>query len=156
MWQILGRESLFGPLFLKDRYQLLLLILSKLKWINLILFPLKSSGNHRFSDNVRVNRSYSIQLDLLHIRSEIWRPSLCGVLIYQQVGNFLEVIILQKWIKKYIFSFSRKVFKSFCEVFCEVYINIPFFFNSKPRNIYWAGKFGRILVPTWLVILSEN
>ena len=41
----------------RDRLQGLLLILSKFKQTNYLLFPLKSSENHTFSDDFRENRS---------------------------------------------------------------------------------------------------
>ena len=46
------------------------LIISKFKQINKILFPPKSSENHRFSDDFRGNKSYVIRFNSLLIRSK--------------------------------------------------------------------------------------
>ena len=80
---------------LKDYLQISLLILSELKWIKQLLFPLKSSENQRFSDDFRRNRSQSIRFNSLNIRSEIWRWFLEKLFpIYIEIQaekNFLKV-----------------------------------------------------------------
>ena len=60
----------------RDRHQIQLLISSKFKWINWLLFPLKSSENPRFSDDFKGNRSWLIRLNSLTIRGKIWWWSL--------------------------------------------------------------------------------
>ena len=62
--------------FSMDCLQTSLLIFSELKLINSLLFPLKASENHRFSDDFRGNRCHLICLNSLNIRSEVWRRSL--------------------------------------------------------------------------------
>ena len=49
---------------------------SKFKCINQLLFHLKSSKSHKFSDDFRVNRNSLILLNLLNIKNEIWRRKL--------------------------------------------------------------------------------
>ena len=53
-----------------DRVQILLLILSKFKRINYLLFSLKSSENLLSSVDFRGNRSSLVHLNSLKIRSE--------------------------------------------------------------------------------------
>ena len=62
----------------RDRLQIPFLILGGFKRLNQLLFPLKSSENQRFSDDVRGNRSLSDprEYSVILIKSEIWRPSL--------------------------------------------------------------------------------
>ena len=57
-------------------HQISLLILSVFKEINSLLFPLKSSESHRFSDDFRGNR---ICLNSPNIISEIGRRSLSNM-----------------------------------------------------------------------------
>ena len=52
------------------------LILREFKQIHSLLFPLKTSENHRFSVDFRRNKNYLIYLNSLNIRGEIWRRSL--------------------------------------------------------------------------------
>ena len=47
-------------------------ILSGFEWINELVFPLKSSANHWFFDDVRGSRSQSNQSNSLSIRNRIW------------------------------------------------------------------------------------
>ena len=47
----------------KNPHLFLLLILSEIKWINTLLFPLKSSENQRFSDDFGGNRSYFMRIN---------------------------------------------------------------------------------------------
>ena len=49
--------SLSDLLMFRDRLQISLLILSEFEQINKLLFPLKSSENHSFSDDLKGNRS---------------------------------------------------------------------------------------------------
>ena len=58
----------------RDRRQSSLLILREFNRRNKLLFPLKPSENHWFSDDLKGNRSSLIRLNLLNIRSEIWQP----------------------------------------------------------------------------------
>ena len=48
---------------------------ANIKRIYQLLFPLKWSENHRFSDDYRGNRSWLIRLNSLNIRSNFWRRS---------------------------------------------------------------------------------
>ena len=56
-----------------NRLQISFIILSVFKQINQLLFPLKSSDNHRFSDDLRGNRGQLIHLKSFNIRSKSWR-----------------------------------------------------------------------------------
>ena len=50
---------------IRDRHQILRQILSQSKRIDQLLFPLKSSENHGFSDDFRGNRSWLIHSSLI-------------------------------------------------------------------------------------------
>ena len=54
--------------FLRDRLQILPLMLSEFKGTDLLLFSLKSSENLRFSGDFRMNRSDLIHLNSINIR----------------------------------------------------------------------------------------
>ena len=57
---MLERKKLYvivSAVVVRDCLQISLLILSELKRINYLLFPLKSSENHRFFDDFSENRN---------------------------------------------------------------------------------------------------
>ena len=56
---------------IRSRHQIPLLVLSRK--FEQILFTLKPSENHRFSDDFRRNRSSLIRINSLDITSETWR-----------------------------------------------------------------------------------
>ena len=55
-----------------SRIKIMLLRLSEFKWINWLLFPLKSSENQWFFNHFRGNKSWWIRINSLDIKSEIW------------------------------------------------------------------------------------
>ena len=60
----------------KNRLQIPLLTLSEFKQISSVPFPLKSSENHKFSDDFKGKRGKLIPLNSLNIRGKIWGQSL--------------------------------------------------------------------------------
>ena len=62
-------------LYIRDCLQILLPILREFKRINQLLSLLQSSGNQRFSNDFRGNRSQLIRLNSVDIRSQIWSRS---------------------------------------------------------------------------------
>ena len=58
-------------LYIRDCLQILLPILREFKRINQLLSLLQSSGNQRFSNDFRGNRSQLIRLNSVDIRSQI-------------------------------------------------------------------------------------
>ena len=74
--KMIWKKILPGNEWFRDRLQILFLILDEFKRINEVSIPLKSSKNQGFSDDFRKNRNWLILLNLLNIRSEIWRRSL--------------------------------------------------------------------------------
>ena len=69
----------------------------QVNWSELISIGLKSSESHRFSDDLRRNRSISIRLNLLNSRNEIWRRPLSCL---ATVKIFLTFWIYSKLILK--------------------------------------------------------
>ena len=61
---------------IKDRFQIMLLILSEFKQINELLSPLKSSENLWFSSDFRGHKNEVIRSNFLNIRSDIRRRSI--------------------------------------------------------------------------------
>ena len=90
--------------FTRDCFPVLFLILIEFKRINLLLFPLKSSESTWFSDDFRGNRSYLIRINLVNIRSRIWRgsPSRDGKFVFKTEKWYLSLI----WCRRAISKFS--------------------------------------------------
>ena len=74
-----------------------LLISGEFKWINQLLFSLKSSENRRFSDDLRGNESWLIRLNLLNSKRGIWRQFLidCELSSRRKNNLFVSEYVIQ-------------------------------------------------------------
>ena len=122
--------------------QILLLILKEFKWINYLLFPLKSSKSLCFSDDFRRKRSKLICLNLFNARSETSRQSFTGYWLHH--SYFHEDFPSQ--------YFLRRHFKNACKTLngggSEVYLtneNIYFdIFQSFCKILQFSSFYGRV------------
>ena len=69
------RHLIYLPNNIRDRLQISLLILSKVKWTYQLLIRLKSLEKLRFPDGFRGDESSLIRINSLNIRCKIWRRS---------------------------------------------------------------------------------
>ena len=113
----------------------MLLILREFKWISYLLLPLKSSENHRFSNDFRGNRRSLICLNSHYIRSEIWRWSLTCM----EISTCLK----QSYLKIKELYVSANVTSFSCSLF---------YFSQNFSNSFWKPVSSKPMMHTESII----
>ena len=131
----------------KNRLHSSRIILSKFERSEQLLFPLKASGNHWFSDDFRGNRSWLISFSSFNIKNEIWRWSLTLLIV-----NFIcdwykgSKFILTKVLQDFSGNFSQGKNQSFHCFQQLLWLFFVLFFHSVFRQkvlhcwVPWSPK----------------